>query len=96
MSYDKILVGIDGSPTALKALEQAIAVAGRCGSEIIVASAHNTVDRHPSETQSMIEEAAGKAKFDGCRASARMQVGRPESVILEIADRDNAELIELA
>lgn len=95
MTYTKLLVSIDGSSTAAKALDRAIALAGSCEAEIVVASAHNTVDRHPAETQSMIEEAAGKAKFEGCSASARMQVGRPENVILEIADRDEVELIVL-
>jgi len=88
MRYKRIVLATDGSERARLALDAAIAIAKSHRSELVVVSAY---DNDPSLAPS--EEAAGIAREAGVKASTASEHGPASDVIVELADRVEADLI---
>ncbi len=75
IEYRNILVATDGSTHATAALKEAIAIAKRTGSHLIVLSAMRD-ETEQAEAGKIANEAAGLAKKEGVSAEAVTLVGR--------------------
>ncbi len=92
IEYRNILVATDGSPHAIAALNEAIAIAKRCGSHIIALSAMRD-ESERAEAVKFSTEAAEMAKKEGVPAEAVTPVGRSFNVIVETAGGRAVDLI---
>jgi nucleotide-binding universal stress UspA family protein/nitrite reductase/ring-hydroxylating ferredoxin subunit len=92
MPLRKILVGTDGSPTALIAERAAVALGRATGGSLVVVSAYHQDDGQ-SVAERVATEAKGRAEAQGVEAMARVAEGRPEVAITETAFETDAQLI---
>jgi nucleotide-binding universal stress UspA family protein len=92
IEYRNILVATDGSPHAIAAVSEAIAIAKRCGSNIIALSAMRD-ESERAEAVKFSHEAAEMAKKEGVPAEAVTPVGRSFTVIVETAGGRAVDLI---
>lgn len=136
--YNVILAATDGSGSGMRAMENAVDIAGRCGARLVMLSvvqagplpselskyaskdlassphpllanipswfdeARDVVSRHPGEVHALAEEVASVALEHGTRLARKADVdqyetvvehGEPAAKIVEVADRENADLI---
>jgi nucleotide-binding universal stress UspA family protein len=92
IEYTNILVATDGSTHAIAALNEAIAIAKRCGSRIIALSAmRNETERE--EARNFSNKAVELAKKEGVEAEAVTPTGRSFNVIVETAGGRGVDLI---
>ncbi len=92
IEYRNILVATDGSTHAIAALNEAIAIAKRCGSRIIALSAmRNETERE--EARNFSNKAVELAKKEGVEAEAVTPTGRSFNVIVETAGGRGVDLI---
>jgi nucleotide-binding universal stress UspA family protein len=92
IEYRNILVATDGSPHAIAALNEAIAIAKRCGSHIIALSAMRD-ESERAEAVKFSTEAAEMAKKEGVSAEAVTPAGRSFNTIVETAGGRAVDLI---
>ncbi len=92
IEYRNMLVATDGSPHAIAAMNEAIAIAKRCGSHIIALSAMRD-ESERTEAVKFSNEAAEMAKKQGVPAEAVTAVGRSFNVIVETAGGRAVDLI---
>lgn len=92
IEYKNILVATDGSAHAIAAVNEAIAIAKRCGSNIIALSAMRD-ESERAEAVKFSTEAAEMAKKEGVPAEAVTPVGRSFTVIVETAGGRAVDLI---
>lgn len=106
----KIIVGDDGSNFAAKALEKAIEFAKKEDMEVIVVYAIedfcpigvaefdcNVVrEIQMKEAKNIVDRALKKIKDAGVSGKDVTKVGRPADVIIESAEKENAEMIVVA
>ncbi len=109
--YGKILLGYDGSANAKRALDRAIALATAQGADLRIVVAANTIlpvygttapyyppnyaDEVMSEGKKSLTEALDRAKEAGAQASGSVIDGYAAEVILDLADKEGADLIVL-
>jgi len=92
VSYDRIMVGTDGSETARWAEEAAARLASASEAQLLVVAAYEDV----SEVQGIVERAELRAREQGLtEVRAETQRGKPAEVLLEIADQQDADLLVL-
>jgi nucleotide-binding universal stress UspA family protein/nitrite reductase/ring-hydroxylating ferredoxin subunit len=92
MPYSKVLVGTDGSDTAKIAVRAATTVAGASRGNLLVMSAHASPDGE--QAAGNVVDAAGKeAERRGVMAERLTAEGAPAELIVELADRMDADLI---
>ncbi len=92
IEYRNMLVATDGSKHAIAAMNEAIAIAKRCGSHIIAISAMRD-ESERAEAVKFSNEAAEMAKKEGVPAEAVTPVGRSFNVIVETAGGRAVDLI---
>ena len=106
-TYQKILVGTDGSAASLRAGDHAVYLAGRLGSELIALNVVNMdwayhTGVHYSQAiveleksgQAATEAIEALASKEGIRCERRVVRGyKPHQVIIEIAEREGADCI---
>ncbi len=92
IEYRHILVAVDGSKHALAALNEAIAIARRCGSRIIALSAMRD-ESERKEAAVYANQAVEMAKKEGVEAEAVTPTGRSFNVIVETASGRGVDLI---
>ncbi len=92
IEYKNILVATDGSAHAMAALREAIAIAKRTGSHLIVLSAMRDQTER-IEAGKIANEAAELAKTEGVSAEAVTLAGRSYNVIVETAGGRGVDLI---
>jgi nucleotide-binding universal stress UspA family protein len=92
IEYRNMLVATDGSPHAIAAMKEAIAIAMRCGSHIIALSAMRD-ESERAEAAKFSNEAAEMAKRDGVSAEAVTPKGRSYNAIVESAGGRAVDLI---
>ena len=92
ITYQKILVATDGSAHANAAVEDAIAIAKRCGSHLILLTAvrdSSVLD----EAKKQLSHPLALAQSAGVSAEAATPLGRPHDVIVESASGRGVDLI---
>lgn len=92
IEYRNILVATDGSTHAIAAVNEAIAIAKRCGSHIIALSAMRE-ESERTEAMKFANEAAETAKTGGVSAEAVTPLGRSFNAIIETAGGRGVDLI---
>ncbi|MBU4209496.1 MAG: universal stress protein [Proteobacteria bacterium] len=110
LEMKKIIVGYDGSEFADKAMDKAIEFAKKEDMEVIVVYAIDNFcpvgvteldcnivrEIQMKEAKNIIDRALKKIKDAGVRGRDVTKVGRPADVIIESADKENAEMIVVA
>lgn len=92
IEYRNILVATDGSVHAIAALNEAIAIAKRCGSHLITLSAMRD-ESERAEATKYANEASALAKKEGVSAEAVTPTGRSFNAIVETAGGRGVDLI---
>ena len=92
MGYRSILVGTDGSETALLAVRSASRLARPFRAEVQIVCAHGDGLEEPTATEALrgAREAAGA---EGVEATTHMQKGQPAEVMKELAGLYGADII---
>jgi nucleotide-binding universal stress UspA family protein len=106
--YKTVVVGTDGSHRADKAVQEAIDLAKSEGARVYLVAAFSATERHWEQIQSsarvasvnlgevaeqVLARAARKAAAQGVQVDYGAHEGDPSEVILEVADREKADLI---
>jgi nucleotide-binding universal stress UspA family protein len=110
--YREIVVGTDGSPAALHALDRAIHLAARETARLHIVTAYRPLTRDeiyehqrglpPHKraevdegyvARSMLSAAADRADEAGVSQEVYARTGHPASVILDVAEEVNADLV---
>jgi nucleotide-binding universal stress UspA family protein len=106
--YRTVVVGTDGSPRADKAVDEAIDLARSENARLYLVAAFSAQERHWEEIQSsakvdrvnlgevaeqVLARAAKRAEQQGVPVEYSAEEGDPAEVLLEVADRENADLI---
>jgi nucleotide-binding universal stress UspA family protein len=92
IEYRNILVATDGSTHAIAAVNEAIAIAKRCGSKIIALSAMRD-ESERAEAVKFSNAAAEMAKKEGVPAEAVIPMGRSFNAIVDTAGGRAVDLI---
>ncbi len=88
----RILVPVDGSELAARAIPCAARVARRSGAEIILVEAVSDLGRiHHSEVE--LEQVVDRLRHQDIAARAVVHCGAPATVVLEVADDQGVDLI---
>lgn len=86
MPYRKILVGVDGSPTSLKAAQRAVELAKEVGAKVTLIS----VGEHGRQ---YVSDASDRFEGSGVEIDTVVDTGDPADVILETAQDGEYDLI---
>ncbi|HUK99901.1 MAG TPA: universal stress protein [Nitrospirota bacterium] len=92
IEYRNILVATDGSDHSLAAASEAIGIAKRCGSHIIVLSTAYS-EAELEEAKALVNRVAEMARNEGITAEAITPVGRSHNIIIETAGGRGVDLI---
>ena len=93
MGYRKLIVGTDGSVTATAARDAAIRLAKRTRAELHIVCAYEPprMNRHVAED--VIRRSLDAASRQKVKATGEIGVADPAELILDAAERENADLI---
>jgi nucleotide-binding universal stress UspA family protein len=105
--YTSIVVGIDGSPTAEKALDRAIQLARASGARLHVVSAYEPAHAHVSgapsgegyqvsesfKADSVLERALDRTGADGLSIEQHAPKGDPADGLIDVATQTSSDLI---
>lgn len=91
--FQTIVIGTDGSSTARLAEDAALMLAGAVGSELLVVSAYTGDGPAKAAAEAAVEEARRRADAAGVYARTAVAEGEPSAVLVDHADRDDADLI---
>ena len=107
--FRSIVVGTDGSATAQRAVATAARLAKAVGAEVHVVSAHNPlgsaqavaaayvvadiIDPTDGGVRDVVDEAVAAVRASGVDAHGHAVVGDPVSALLEVAQRESADLV---
>ena len=89
--FTRLLVGLDGSPSADEALEQSVVLGKRFNAKIIVAHVKEShgfggrEGRYSADTGALLERAAERVKDAGLRVATASTQGRPDVELAELA-----------
>ena len=95
MAFQTILVGTDGSATAQIAELAAARLARSLRSRLVIVSAHEGGAGARASAESTVEAARARAEREGAETASEVAEGEPAAVIVELADRADADLIVL-
>jgi nucleotide-binding universal stress UspA family protein/nitrite reductase/ring-hydroxylating ferredoxin subunit len=93
MSHQRILFGTDGSATAATAERRAIQLAKALAADLLIVSAHGEEDG--AATEVTLKRSLEAAQQEGLEAKSIAKPGDPASVILDVADEEEIDLIVL-
>ena len=106
--FSSIVVGTDGSDTAIQAVRQAVDMASAVGAALELVSAYaprseqrpRSEDRdvqratHPrEEVEASLADAADLARAAGVNVNTHAREGDPADVLLDVAEEQNADLL---
>jgi len=107
--YDKIVVGTDGSPTALKAVQHAASLAAATGARLHIAMVTPSIpmvvapdmliasaewtDATKQATHTALESAAATAAASGAEVSIHQLAGDPADALLGLCEEIDADLL---
>ena len=93
MTYKRILIGTDGSDTAMVAQQAATNLAKEVGAELLVTFAVDPTALDAETADAVLEYALTQAKRDGAEARGLRRGGNPAEVLIHTARREEADLI---
>src|SRR5712691_6583674 len=93
MSYRTICFGTDGSATANVARDAAIDLAFRLDAKVVAVSAFDPPKTTADRAHAVADQAVEAAAARDVQAVAKWQRGEPADVVLEVAEREHADLI---
>jgi nucleotide-binding universal stress UspA family protein len=106
--YKTVIVGTDGSPRADKAVDEAIDLARSENARLYLVAAFSSTERHWEEIQSsakvqrvnlgevaeqVLARTAKRVEEQGVQVDYSAEEGDPAEVLIEVADREGADLI---
>ena len=92
MAYQRILVGTDGSETAVRAVAAATRLAKRLGSKVHIATAFGgNVDKETAVE--VVRYARQAVRAEGVETQTHLLEGSPDEVLTELAERHGADVI---
>ena len=91
--FQTIVIGTDGSPTARFAEDAALRLATTVSGGLLVVSAYAGNGGAEAAAEQMVQETRARAQAAGVHARTVVAQGEPASVLVEHADRDDADLI---
>ena len=91
MAYGKIVVGTDGSPTARVAEQMAVRIAAEAQAQLLLVSVQ--VGDGEQEARAAVEGARQNAERHGVQPEIHVVAGEPADAIVELADREDADLV---
>jgi nucleotide-binding universal stress UspA family protein len=85
--FTRLLIGLDGSPSADEALEQAVALGHRFKSKLVVAHIKEThgLGRRATDSGELLKRAEERVKDAGLRVKTVLQHGNPETELAALA-----------
>ncbi|HYA11806.1 MAG TPA: universal stress protein [Thermodesulfovibrionales bacterium] len=92
VSYRNILIATDGSKYSDAAALEAISIAKRCGSDLIALSVA-TKDKDLLSAKKSVEKISQIAEKEGLKSKTMTPRGTPYNVIVETAEKKNADVI---
>jgi nucleotide-binding universal stress UspA family protein len=92
VSYNNILVATDGSKYSDAASREAISIAKRCGSDLIVLSVA-TKEKNLPDAKKSVEKISQVAVKEGLKVKTLTPRGIPYEVIVKTAEQKNADVI---
>ncbi|HEX4602209.1 MAG TPA: universal stress protein [Gemmatimonadales bacterium] len=90
--FTRLVVGLDGSPRADAALEQAVLLAQRFGSTVLVATVREP-DARGADAAAMLDRARERLLAAGLRAETAALAGEPDVELAELAKGADAVLV---
>lgn len=87
--FTRLLIGLDGSPRADQALEQAILLGHRFGATLVV----TTVQEEGAGDPGLLERAAERVSAAGLKVEAEPRTGEPDLALAELAKGVDAVLV---
>ena len=93
MGYRTIVVGTDGSDTAMRALDKATRLAKHVEGQLVIVCATSNIGLHDYAAEKILAEAAARVEDAGVRAVQQFREGAPEKVIVDLAAEHEADLI---
>jgi nucleotide-binding universal stress UspA family protein/nitrite reductase/ring-hydroxylating ferredoxin subunit len=90
MAYKKVVLGTDGSSFARSAERVAAGLAQMCKAKLLIVQATES-----APNQQVLREAAERADAAGIKAETMVEYGGAADVLIELADRNDADLIVL-
>lgn len=91
MNIDRVVVGIDGSTGAHRALDWAMGLAARCDAEVVAVHARGLLDRYQ---EAAVEPPAIRIEVPpGVRLREVVRDGNPVEVLLDVASSEQADLV---
>lgn len=90
--FTRLLVGLDGSPRADSAFEQAVVLGKRFGSTILVAYVEEP-DGRPTDGTAMLERARERVLATGLKVETVARAGQPDVELAELAKTVDAVLV---
>src|SRR5262249_57114119 len=91
--FTRLLVGLDGSPHADAALEQAVVLARRFHSLIIVAAVEETDKGGAQAAAALVDRGRVRVAAAGLEGDARQQQGGPDVALPQLAQGVEAGLV---
>lgn len=93
--FTRLLVGLDGSPNADEALEQAVHIALRFKSTIVVAQVKEThgLGRRVSDSGDLLQRAAERVRDAGIAVETEQRQGDPDSELAALASNVDTVLV---
>lgn len=93
MTYQRIVVGTDGSRTAQVAERAAVRLAAASGAELLIVSAHEPGSRAQALAEEVLDGARARALEGGVEPRIEARPGDPSDAIMEFADMNAADLV---
>ncbi len=93
MGYRTIVVGTDGSDTALRALDKATRLAKHVEGKLIIVCATSNIGLHDYAAEKILAEAAARVEANGVQAVPVFREGHVERIIVGFAAEHAADLI---
>lgn len=93
----KVLVGVDGSENAEKALEHAVELAKKHQAKITLLNVEESIllSLKPKVTKEIGESilSSATAKVKGVKVDTQLKFGNPAETIIEVAEKENCDVI---
>lgn len=92
LSFKRLLVASDGSPTSQAAFEEALSIAKGTGGQLnLITAAHGELD--PKRAKALVKDLAAEAKRLSVSLATYTPGGRPEEAIIQMATAKKIDLI---